>query len=241
MRSAPEGLGPLRLRSRPHPARRPCNESPPSPCTGLQRADGLGLGPGAAARARVGPAEEGLGGAGHDAGAAGPGPDGRRGLGDRRDRAVQHLRDADQGQRRRRRDAAAGGELEHLARRQDLHLQAAQGRQVPERRALQRRQRQVLAGARDRQGQRQQGQGGVRQHRRHRHARRAHGGADAEEQQSRPAVPAGPGHGDHGRAEERGQQQHPAGGHRARTSWRPGTAARRSRWCAGTATATSAT
>ena len=40
--------------------------------------------------------------------------------------------------------APAGRELGSLARPQDLHLQAAQGRQVPERRALQRRCGQVL-------------------------------------------------------------------------------------------------
>jgi ABC-type oligopeptide transport system substrate-binding subunit len=47
-------------------------------------------------------------------------------------------------QLRRQRHAAAGRELGSLARPQDLHLQAAQGRQVPERRALQCQHGQVL-------------------------------------------------------------------------------------------------
>jgi peptide/nickel transport system substrate-binding protein len=71
-------------------------------------------------------------------------PTGGAALVDRRSHAVQHLRDAHQDQRRRQRHAAAGRELGGLARPHHLHLQAAQGREVPERRAVQRAGGEVL-------------------------------------------------------------------------------------------------
>ena len=119
-------------------------------------------------------------------------------------------------------------------RRQELHLQAAQGREVPGRRALRRQRREVQLRAR--QGRRldQQGQeGGVRQHQPHRHARRAHGDPGAEQRRRQLPVPPGREHRRDPRPEERRHHRHQAGRHRPVQASTTGTRARRSRWSSG--------
>ena len=81
---------------------------------------------------------------GHDAGAARPRPDQRGRRGDCRGHALQCLRDADQGEGRRLGRATARRKLGNRAGPEDLHLQAAQGRDVPERRTVQRGDGEVL-------------------------------------------------------------------------------------------------
>ena len=132
---------------------------------------------------------------------------------DRRDHAVQHLRDADQDQCRRQRHAAAGRKLGGLARPEAPTPSAAQGREVPERRAVQRAGGEVLLRPRRRREEHQQGQAHLRQPQ-HAGGRRAHGGGAQQGDRPRLPVPAGPGHGRHRRAQERRHQRHQAGGHR---------------------------
>ena len=144
----------------------------------------------------------------------GPRSHGRRRVGHRRNRPVQHPGNAHQDQFGRQGDAAAGGKLGNLARPQDLHLQAAQRREVPERRALQCRGGPVLVPARGRRQEHQQGQTHFRQPGRA-GDRRSHGGAAEQGDRPGPAVPPGPGHSRDRRAEKRGHQCHQADRHRS--------------------------
>ncbi len=131
-----------------------------------------------------------------------------------------------------------GRELGSLARPEDRDLQAAQGREVPERRAVQRADGEVLVRARRRREEHEQGQAAVPEHGLHRHARPDHGRDRHEDDRARPAVPARPGHGHHGRAQEQRRPTRRSRSAPGRSGSRTGPRARRSRWCAGRGTAT---
>ena len=107
----------------------------------------------------------------HGARAARPRSDDRAGRRDRRGDALQHLRGPDQDQRGLLGHAAAGRQMDLLARPQDPDLHPQAERQVPGRRALLVQGRQVLVRALRRQGLDQQGQGVLRLDRIDRHAR----------------------------------------------------------------------
>ena len=90
-----------------------------------------------------------------------------------------------------------------------------QGHQVPGRRGLRRRGREVQLRARQGRGLDQQGQeGGVRQHLQHRHARRAHGDPGAEQRRRDDPLPPGREHGRDPEPEERRDHRDQAGRHR---------------------------
>lgn len=140
---------------------------------------------------------------GDGSGAAGTRSHHRSRCGDCRSHALQYLRDADQDQRGRFDVALAGRELDRIARPEDLYVQAAQGRQIPQRRAVWLRRGEVLVRTQRGGDEHEQGQEPVPELREDRSARCRHGRDHPEICRAEPALPAGAGKRVDRRAEER--------------------------------------